>query len=330
MNTTHHGTEDNWSSMPFLVAHTVVTGILIAVTEVGNILTIIVVIKYKSLRKQNFLIIPSLAAADSLGGIGIALRLLTEYESIWCVNYLGGTLILMLLSFALFLSHAHILAMSLDRFLAIVFPLKYLMWITVKRTRVAIAGIWISGVAYAMTCLAWGWEDSEDINCGGFSTSPAYVNWSQFTMFVLIVLTVLVTYSRVFRVARHHARKIHASPMNSDKNNTGSAAQIEQRVKNEKNPNRGKAPRFITAAIGAYLVTWTAFFAIRTAAVIQPRLYLWGPWKIVEYIAMIFGFSNSAVNVFIYSCYLSEFKEAYERVLCCLLRSGGARSSAGQ
>ena len=73
-NITHNITEETWIR-PFLIFGAGVSALLIVMTEVGNILIIIVVLQKRSLRRKTFLFIPSLAAADILVGIGFAMRL---------------------------------------------------------------------------------------------------------------------------------------------------------------------------------------------------------------------------------------------------------------
>ncbi len=42
-------------------------------------------------------------------------------------------------------------------------------------------------------------------------------------------------------------------------------------------------------------------------------------WFLVESTSILLAFANSSANVFIYSCYALEFKQAYRKLLCgCL------------
>ncbi len=310
--------------LPFLVFLEGVLALLIVLTEAGNILTLVVVARNKSLRKENFLLIPSLAVADALAGIGVFVNLL-QIHGIWCVDYLGGTLTLMLGTYGLFLSHAHILAMALQRFLAIVFPLKYGVWITTKRMYVAIAGMWITGAVYIMTFLSWGWQDPGKEKCvsyfGSYHVPQEYISWSQCAFFLLIIFTLLVTYGNVLRVAKMHSIQVQGSVQSSSHSQEGTnyPVQTQHRSQHEANMESKKATKFIAVAVGAYLMTWLMYFCVRIAATVQPQLASWQPWIVVEFTAINIGFSNSSVNIFIYSCYLSDFRRAYRQILCCCL-----------
>ncbi len=326
MNATAKTAQGDTLITTFLLFQVTVKVFLVTLTEVGNILTLIVVIKYKSLRKQSFLFIPSLAAADALAGLGMAVNSIQTFEEVWCTNYLGGTLTVMAPTFGLFLSHLHIKAMAVDRFVAITFPFQYGQWITVKRIYIAIAVIWIIGVAYILTLLSWGWEDPEEAtSCGRHNIPLNYIVWTTLPLFFLTLLTLIVTYSKIFRVAK---RKIIAVDTASVMSVT-TIAQEAQRLPNSRidaeeqhqSPNNRKVSKYVAAVIGAYILTWTMFFASRIAGVATPAIVDDTSYYIVASLALNIALSNSALNVFIYACFLSEFREAYKKILFCIRRN---------
>ncbi len=54
---------------------TALTILLVILAEVGNMLTIVAVVKYRSLQRQQYFFIPSLAATDMLIGIVVAMTI---------------------------------------------------------------------------------------------------------------------------------------------------------------------------------------------------------------------------------------------------------------
>ncbi len=190
INITHNVTTETWIK-PFFTFGGGVCALLIALTEVGNILTLIVVLQHISLRMKNYLFIPSLAAADILVGIGVAFNL-AQAQGTWCADYLTWTLSFIVFCYGLFLSHAHILAMAIQRFLAIVFPLKYGVWITRKGMYGAIAAMWITGAVYVMPFLFFDWRDPANKKCVSFINEnlPLYLIWG-YAIFILSVLLIL-------------------------------------------------------------------------------------------------------------------------------------------
>ena len=319
-------TKKEWI-IPFLMFEAGILALLVAIALVGNIFTLIVVAQNRTLRKENFLFIPSLAVADSLAGIGLTLSLV-QIPGLWCVSFLGGTLTMMMVTCALFVSHVHILAMALQRFLAISFPLKYGMWISTKRMCVVIAGMWTVGVVYAMTFLSWGWEDSPKKNASNpcrpshlsYHVPRDYIGWSQSTVFLLVLCTLLATYGNVLRVARSQAARVHSHSLASHNLEWNDHQGQVPEARRGANSEPRKALKFIVVAIGAYVLTWFMFFCVRVAVIVRPELASLTFWVPVEFSATLISFSNSSLNIFIYSYYLSEFREAYKRLLCYFLR----------
>ncbi len=316
INITHNVTTETWLK-PFYIFGGAVSASLIALTVVGNILTLIVVLQDRSLCRKTFLFIPSLAVADILVGIGFAIRL-TQIQGVWCADPLTWKLSFMVLVCGLFLSHAHILAMAIQRFLFVVFPLKCGVWITRKRMYVAIAAMWITGAVYVMPFLSFDLVgDSVSKKCVSSvdGDSPIYFDSTSAMLFLSVLLTLMVTYVRVLRVTKEHATCVNSIPLASSSFNSH-GQQIPHIIQQDVKKGSRKGMKFIIVAIGAYLLTWTMNFCTRTAVLVQPELTTWEPWVAIKFTSIIFGISNSSINIFIYACYLSEFRKGYKKILC--------------
>ncbi len=190
INITHNVTEETWLK-PFLIFGGGIAALLITLTEVGNILTLIVVMQHRSLRRKTFLFIPSLAAADILVGIGFAIRL-AQVRGLWCADTLTWKLSFRVLACGLILSHLHILAMAIQRFLFVVFPLKCGLLITRKRMYVAIASIWITGAVSVMPFLPFdsaGDSVSKECVLSIDGDSPIYFTSAAIVISLCVILT---------------------------------------------------------------------------------------------------------------------------------------------
>ncbi len=90
MNTTQNVTgypeDDEWW-YAIAACQTAVGILLFLLTETGNILTLVAVVKYRSLQKQQYFFIPSMAATDALLGLAVGL-LLIQVTSGRCVRLL--------------------------------------------------------------------------------------------------------------------------------------------------------------------------------------------------------------------------------------------------
>ncbi len=317
MNVTPNATISLNSSSSLFIFQWTLIACLITLTEAGNMLTLVSVVKYRSLRKECFLFIPSLAAADALAGIAIAVHSVTFFRDIWCTSVMHSTLTTMAVAFPLLVSHLHILIIAVDRFIAIAFPFRYEVLVTEKRLRQAIVGVWIWALFQSLTFLSWGWEErfGKEGGCSRHRIPLWYINWGMAPVFVLIIVTLVVTYATIFRVAK---RKIAAvTPVATVESTTSGNGQYGATGHQGDN---GKASKHIAAVIGAYFVTWVMFFGLRVSLLIRPNLSDLREWGIFEMLALDIGFCNSALNVFIYTGFLSEFRKAYGKLVCCCLR----------
>ena len=220
-----------------------------------------------------------------------------------CLDSLGVTLIHVVSWVVVLSSHLHIVAMAVQRYFAVVFPFRYHVWVTKKRLRVTVAAMWTVSVTYGLTDLAFGWDTRAGADgCGQLSVPKAYSGLSQLAIFVLVLITLSFTYGSILRIARQKTSQVIDV----------SAGGPPDRNRNER---KGKAHKFTTAVILTYTVTWSVYFCGDIVEVIHPWLLDQDAWDIVEYVSFLLAFSNSCVNVFIYSYYLPEFRVAYQNLL---------------
>ncbi len=145
-----------------------------------------------------------------------------------------------------------------SRFLAIVFPLKYGVWITRKGMYGAIAAMWITWAVYVVPFLFFDWRDPANKKCVSFINEdlPIYLIRG-YAIFILSVLLILMgTYVNVLRVAKLHATRVRGNPSESS-SSSSYGAQIPQIIQQDTNKESSKGLKFIVAAIGACLLTWS-------------------------------------------------------------------------
>ena len=185
---------------------------------------------------------------------------------------------------------------------------------------VAIAVMWTGGIGAAYVLFVLLGPQDPDKKCASFldRIPPIYFTLFYVIYFCLILFTLLVSYASVWRVTKTHVTRVSTSPAVSWATTQESVDHGIQTLQTpQQNTGSRKAPKFIITAIGAYLLTWTMNLCVRVAETAQPELSTWEPWIAIEFISLLVGFSNLAVNIFIYSCYLSDFRKAYRRILLC-------------
>ena len=199
------------SAAVFLQAASMVVIMLVAVG--GNLLILAAIYIDKTLQTITNAFIINLACADlllSIIGMPFTLASSIKYEWIfgdtWCkVNGMANSLfcIASILTLA---------AVSVDRYCAILYPFKYVTWITNKVAAGMILYIWVH--ALLMACLPLtSWSRYTFIS----SESICTVQWEYSISFTLFLFSVcfflplgvmMITYLRIFRTARKQSSRI--------------------------------------------------------------------------------------------------------------------------
>ena len=140
----------------FLTGATVIGIILTGV--VGNLLTLFVFIRYDPLRDVTGMFLANLAAADLLQSIiGMPLIATSAFREEWIFGDTLCTLSGMSNSLFCITSVLTLTAVSVDRYLAIVHPFEYQIWLTIKRAKVVLLCIWLQALVAALLPV-FGWS----------------------------------------------------------------------------------------------------------------------------------------------------------------------------
>ncbi|XP_072042958.1 trace amine-associated receptor 9-like [Amphiura filiformis] len=123
------------------------------------------------------------------------------------INALIGGAIAFITSWAL-------VALSVERYITICYPLRYPAIVTLTRTRIALVSIWFGALAYE-TLVAYIYNFKvfyDTYACWFISTSSGnwilYISLSIYLIFPLCII--LILYGRMFSIARKHLNRIQA------------------------------------------------------------------------------------------------------------------------
>ncbi len=133
----------------------------------------------------------------------------------------------------------------------------------------------------------------------------------------------IVTYSKIFGVAKRNVT-VNPAPVSTvitvQHNDQRSQTRGTYSQQTHESPGNGKVSKYIAAVIGSYVFTWLIFFVSAITRTANPAIANDERYYIIASLALNIALSNSALNVFIYACFLSEFREAYKKILCCIFR----------
>lgn len=279
-------------SLAFIVTNVFLVVIIMIFAVFGNTLVCLACVMSKRLQSFASAFIISLAVSDILvGAVSMpvwlsvnltgkpdAVNFPTLYKAWLCFDIVCGTASIMNLVF-----------ISIDRFLAVIHPLRYSIIVTRNRITIGIASIWI----YSITIAA--------INPLKWQDYPLFISLASFFVPLLIMV---VAYSQIFHVALTHARSIRR--VHPDQS-------ITHRRVAENFSRDLKAARTLSIVIGAFVACWCPFFVVtlvftycKSSCRIPSEVFVMVKWL---------PYSNSALNPLIYSCLNGNFRAAFKDVL---------------
>ncbi|XP_030599233.1 adenosine A2a receptor b [Archocentrus centrarchus] len=291
----------------------------------GNVLVCWSVCLNSNLQSITNFFVVSLAVADIAVGL-LAIPFAIAISTGFCANFYGC---LFIACFVLVLTQSSIfslLAIAVDRYIAIKNPLRYNSLVTGHRAKGIIALCWVLSVGIGLIPM-FGW------NTGWNSTATAvkskgcpqgmthclfegvvpldYMVYFNFFGFVLVPLVMmLVIYVNIFMAARRQLRlmslKVAHTPAPGQKPPSSSSSRsiLQKEV---------HAAKSLAIIVGLFALCWLPLHIINCVNHMChgcERPHIW-----VMNIAIILSHANSVVNPLIYAYRLREFRHTFRKIL---------------
>ena len=322
----------------------------------GNCLVIGAILRYRRLRTITNYFIISLAISDLLiAALSMPFRIHhTLKKLIWNLGIKVCEFWVFVDLLCSCASITNLSLISIDRFLALTFPLSYRGIMTKTRGIAAIAFVWAySGVIASLSFTKWS-ENATTIATKECLKSDKYYYIFAITAGFFLPLTILViNYSLVFRVAFIQAKKVQfikltAMELAESRENHNQAVDSRPSVASvgriERKKRRSiirelKATKTLAIVIGTFIVCWLPFFIIMLTIQFYPKSLATLHPSAQKFVAAAFAYVlpllNSAVNPIIYSSFNSDFRLAFKDIFLRIFvrrqgNFGHRSSSAGE
>ncbi|KAM9820967.1 adenosine A2a receptor b [Neosynchiropus ocellatus] len=288
----------------------------------GNILVCWAVCLNSNLQSITNFFVVSLAVADIAVGL-LAIPFAVIISTGFCADFHGC---LFIACFVLMLTQSSIfslLAIALDRYIAIKNPLRYSSVVTAWRAKGIIAVCWIFSLGIGLIpILGWntGIKNETVVNgscpegmteCLFEGVVPLHymVYFNFFGCVLLPLVLMLIIYVKIFMAARHQLQMMErkvSRPSFRDK----SAFPSSSRTTLQREVHAAKS---LSIIVGFFALCWLPLHLINCfnhLCVFCNRPNVW-----VMNIAIILSHANSAVNPFIYAYRIQEFRLTFRRIL---------------
>ena len=281
----------------------------------GNFLVLMTFIKNQSLREPSYYFMTSLATVDLLVGLVVNpfYVAITNFVS-W--QYREERL-LQLESFLAMTASTIILhsltVMSVERFIAVNYPLRYRSLVTEKRSCIAIASVWTFGLSFNSAFFATSNDDLPNmwIACGVLSG--------------LIPMTIIFfCYGKILRAARTQSRRIHvAEGCVSNLDLSVDSAEGNRQVDNQVNTSVAKEVRRArktawSVAVAIVVVMFLSMPAIVVSIMqilVSDNVCLFRQNNRVWMWCATLSLVSSALDPWIYAMRIKEFRDCFKRTV---------------
>ncbi|XP_069620185.1 D(1A) dopamine receptor [Ranitomeya imitator] len=320
--------------------------VLILSTLFGNTLVCAAVIRFRHLRSKvtNFFVI-SLAVSDLLVAMLVMpWKAVAEIAGFWPF----GSFCNIWVAFDIMCSTASILnlcVISVDRYWAISSPFRYERKMTPKVAFIMISVAWTLSVLISFIPVQLNWHKAKTTsffdlnitiqgstmdNCDS-SLNRTYAISSSLISFYIPVAIMIVTYTRIYRIAAKQIRRIsaleraavHAKNCQSSTGN-GSSFDCQQPESSLKTSfkRETKVLKTLSVIMGVFVCCWLPFFILNCMVPFcDPSVSTSGaePFCISSTtfdIFVWFGWANSSLNPIIYA-FNADFRKAFSTLLGC-------------
>uniref|UniRef100_A0A3B4WFS9 D(1B) dopamine receptor n=1 Tax=Seriola lalandi dorsalis TaxID=1841481 RepID=A0A3B4WFS9_SERLL len=306
-----------------------VLALLIIWTLLGNFTVCAAVYRYRHLRaKVTNIFIVSLALSDLLVAVLVMpWKAVAEVAGFWpfggfCKTWLACDIMCSTASIL------NLCVISVDRYWAISSPFRYERSMNKKVASVMIGVTWTVSVVISFVPVQLNWHRAEiDGSCDS-SLSRTYAISSSLISFYIPVAIMIVTYTRIYRIAQMQIRMI-SSLERAAEHAQSCRSNLKVSIRKET-----KVLKTLSIIMGVFVCCWLPFFILNCALPFCPGPGVpgaqRGPHCVSEKTFDVFvwiGWSNSSLNPVIYA-FNADFRDAFLRLLRCRGRGCWAAVSA--
>ncbi|CAL8272119.1 unnamed protein product [Lota lota] len=317
VNTSYLTTNDtNDKASPFFGSWSVATAIIyltvFIVGLLGNTLVIYVVVRYAKMKTVTNMYILNLAVADELYILGLPFLGTQSVLSYWLYGEFLCKVYMIADAMSQFTSIFCLTAMSIDRYLAVVHPIRSAKWRRPQVVKVFMCLVWVmsflvvlpvtiySDVQDRFNSCNMSWPDPQDL------WSTVFILYTAILGFFAPLLVICLCYLLI-------VIKVRSASMR---------AGLTTRRQSER-----KVTRMVVIIVMVFVMCWLPFFITNMVNLVHiiPETSV---SAVFYFFIVILTYVNSCANPFLYGFLSDNFKQSFRKVLC--LRKGNGLNTIYQ
>lgn len=308
--------------------------LVIIAALLGNGFVCAAVYRVRRLQKPSNYFLVSLAASDILVALfSIPFRIYTVLNSSsgWLLGKHTCQFWIFIDLLCCSASIVNLSLVSVDRYIALSRPLRYLMIMTVQRCKMSILCVWLFSFTISILSVHT-WSKDGYVKDYPVCLKQDKIYYTIITILAMLIpLTILmVLYCLVFKMAWEQNKKIYRTS-NSFRSQGSISGNVEPFRSSGVSRRLQFAMRELKAAktliivVGTFLVCWLPFFILFLLQQYSPIYITRLSPKTQEILGQLFFYAlphlNSALNPYIYTVFNTEFRDVFKDKLMPFLRS---------
>ncbi|XP_048203364.1 somatostatin receptor type 4 [Perognathus longimembris pacificus] len=277
---------------------------------VGNALVIFVILRYAKMKTATNIYLLNLAIADELFMLSVPFVASSAALRHWPFGSVLCRAVLSVDGLNMFTSVFCLTVLSVDRYVAVVHPLRAATYRRPSVAKLINLGVWLASLLVTLPIAVFAdtkpARDGQAVACNLHWPHPAwsavFVVYTFLLGFLLPVLAIGLCYLLI--VGKMRAVALRAG--------------WQQRRRSEK-----KITRLVLMVVAVFVLCWMPFYVVQLL-----NLFVTSLNATINHVSLILSYANSCANPILYGFLSDNFRRSFQRVLClrcCLLDvAGGA------
>uniref|UniRef100_A0A8C7J855 Si:zfos-169g10.2 n=1 Tax=Oncorhynchus kisutch TaxID=8019 RepID=A0A8C7J855_ONCKI len=267
---------------------------------VGNTLVIYIVLHYVRTESVTNIYILNLAIADELFMLGLPFLAVQNALLSWPFGSLMCRVVMTVDAINQFTAIFCLTVMSIDRYLAVVHPIRSSWWRRPHVAKAVNAAVWAVSFVVVLPVVVFADVLEDDGNCSIVWPEPAEVWKASFIVYTCTVgffgplLVICLCYLLIVIKVRNAGKRARSTS--------------SRRRKSER-----KITRMVVVVVAVFVLCWLPFYILN---IVNLLILLPGEFRGLYYFVVVLSYANSCANPIIYGFLSDNFKSGFRKALC--------------